>query len=178
MSRNPRYEFIFGRDFLQHTGMTLDYHEQVFQWEEMRVPMPFVHRMVREVKTQNNLDPNRYQFVPHGEIEAVLPTYLERGQKSRLLQTVAEYSEVFLPDVGLVPGPPYDITLSDEKPVYLRPYPTPHSLLQQAKDIVDKHVQAGTLTNLLHAEVKWRLADGNRFLSIEPTNYSTPTSTT
>jgi Retroviral aspartyl protease len=75
-SRNPRYDFILGRDFLQHTGMTLNYREQVFQWEEMSVAMPFAHRSVREVEAQNETNPNRYQFVPHGEIEAVLPTNL------------------------------------------------------------------------------------------------------
>jgi hypothetical protein len=52
--------------------------------------------------------------------------------------TLAVYGGVFLPDVGLVPGDPIDITLSN--------------LLQQAKDTVAKHVRAGTITTSLSLE--------------------------
>jgi Reverse transcriptase (RNA-dependent DNA polymerase) len=130
--------------------MMLNYHEQVFVWDDLLVPMLVEHQVALEVESQNETPPG--QFVPHRDIEEVLPTYLKPNEHSRLLKTLAAYGEVFLPDVGLVPGDPVNITLSNPKPIHLPPYPILHSLLQQAKDTVAKHVRASTITPSLSSE--------------------------
>jgi hypothetical protein len=53
-SCNSRYDFIFGRNFLHYTGMTLNYHKQVFEWDNLSVPMPVEHQAAIEVEESQN----------------------------------------------------------------------------------------------------------------------------
>jgi hypothetical protein len=64
-SQISHYDFILGRGFLQATGMTLNYQDEVFEWDGVTVPMPAAHQAVREVEEQNERDEVKQRFVSH-----------------------------------------------------------------------------------------------------------------
>jgi hypothetical protein len=74
-SQNLRYDFIFGRDFLQYTRMTLNYREQVFEWDDVSVPMPVEHQAVLKVEQSQN-EGRSDRFILHQDIEEVLLIHL------------------------------------------------------------------------------------------------------
>jgi hypothetical protein len=84
-SRNSRYDFILGRDFLQATGMTLNYQDEVFEWDGVTVPMPVACQAVQEVEEKNEGDEVKQRFVSHQDIYDNLPKTLTTIQNHQLL---------------------------------------------------------------------------------------------
>ena len=108
--------------------MTLNYREQVFEWDGMTVEMPIARQAVREVEIQTETSPERTTTTR--QLEDAIPKHLSNNEQGKLYGVLMEHRQVFLPDIGLIPGAPYDIHLTNDTPICLRPYPIPHSLLE------------------------------------------------
>jgi hypothetical protein len=89
--------------------MMLNYQDQVFEWDDMSVPMLITYQAVIEVESHNEANDKLELFVLHWDIDAVLLKDLTRMQQSQLFQALVEVNKVFLPDVLLVLGAPIEM---------------------------------------------------------------------
>ena len=155
-STDSEYDFILGRDFLQHTGLILDYKEEQFVWDDLTVPMPNypTNRSEMLSSDQPNLEPyetpgmDQAKFVLN-DVYEYIPDYLQPEDRRLFASILEKHKASFQGGIGRFPGPPYDLVMTTEDPpVHLKPYPVPHSLVEKTKAEVKRMEEFGILTRV------------------------------
>ena len=74
-----------------------------------------------------------------------IPGHLSDLQSIQLSNILTKHKASFQGGIGCLPGPPYDLALSDTKPIHLRSFPVPHSLRKETRAEIDRMVRFGIL---------------------------------
>ena len=139
------YDFILGHDFLAQVGIVMDFSAKTVIWDDIKIPMYGSRRNVSrpepELMTKYAMD----------DVIELLPKHLSNDQAWRLAQLLMSFKPSFQGGIGRFPGPPYDLTLTNDQPIHLRPFPVPHSLWKKTREEVDRMVKFGILKPIFHS---------------------------
>ena len=155
----PVYDFILGRDFLAHTGLSMDWGDRVYTWDDLEVPMSTSRRpksMPEAMVQASAHQPVSFEHAPMEQAKFVMtkddvyehiPGHLTDEQGNQLATVLQQYLSSFQGGIGLLPGPPLDLTVAtpEKPPIHLRPYNVPHSVQAKARAEVDRMVEFGIL---------------------------------
>ena len=145
-NKNDRYDFIFGRDFLQTIGVDILFSKRMLSWDGIKIDMFSRNELsknlnhVEELRSLENktiLDANYEK--PDLEVVAAEQVQLTGLQREAFLKFLRSKEAAFQGRRGDWNGEPVDFELNPgTKPFSMKPYMILHSLYKTTKKEVDR----------------------------------------
>ena len=170
---NARYDMILGRDFLQETGMILNWNDLTMTWDEATIVMP-------EYGTITNRNEANAMYLDLAESMAVKESserterilearyekadlnklvndcdHLTNNQKEKLYKLLRKYEYLFDGTLGDWRAKPVDFQLKEgATPYHAKAFPVPKSLEEATKKEIERLCKLNVLEKI-GAESEW-----------------------
>ena len=173
--KDSTYDLILGRDLLEKLGIIIDYKQQIFIWDEIKIPIQKKgHWTINTIKqfwalkaeTEDNDNLGTYATTildanyEKQDLKDIVDkqTHLTIIQRNLLYKVLSEYKRVFEGKQGEWKGDPVEIELkSDAKPYHAKPYRIPHSIVPTVKKEINRFCDI-KIIKAIYGGIEWAAA--------------------
>ena len=125
-----KYDIIFGRDFLQQTGIKLNFKNNTIEWEAFALPMKTI---------DIGFEPQQEFMINHNtqqpDINSNHLSHLSVEQQQQLKSLLNQYPRLFSNTIGKYKNAQVHISIDENiTPIHARPYSIPQKQIHKFKE--------------------------------------------